>query len=84
MTPYHQFKKSQHKLISIYFSRSQIYFELTDINKTPTDIQFQARYKRRKNKSRKDMSLSRQIYREKYISYQLYLAKFLKEVLNSA
>ena len=25
MTPYHQFEKSQHKLISIYFSRSQIY-----------------------------------------------------------
>ena len=59
-------------------------FKLTDVNTTPTDIQFQARYKRRKNKNTKGMSLSTQIYRGNYISYQLCLQKLLKEVLNSA
>ena len=54
-------------------------FKLTDVNTTPTAIQFQARYKRRKNKNTKDMSLSTQIYRGNYISYQLYIfAKVLK------
>ena len=60
-------------------------FKLTDVNTTPTDIQsVQARYKRRKNKNTKDMSLSTQIYRGNYISHQLYLQKFLEEVLSSA
>ena len=51
----------------------------SDVNTTPTAIQFQARYKRRKNKNIKDMSLSTHIYIErKLYIISVVFAKVLK------